>query len=210
MRLFYSAGSPFARVVRIALLETGLDDRVTKQEIPRQRLYSPESDVLAINPVGRVPTLALDDGTILTESKLILDFIDAMNPGHKLLPRDGSDGWRILSEMGQAMGLLDGIITWMRALQQPSPQGAQDIIAKETVRARRTADALEIAIADGAFAGAINAAQIVLGTALGLVDVRMLSWQWREGRPRLSAWYDKIAARPSFCGTVPPPFANPL
>jgi integrase len=102
MRLFYSVGSPFARVVRIALLETGLDVRVTKQEVTRVRLYSPESEVLAFNPVGRVPTLELDDGTILTESKLILDYIDAFNPGPKLLPRDGSDGWRTLAEMGQA------------------------------------------------------------------------------------------------------------
>ena len=92
MRLLYSAGSPFARLVRIALLETGLDARVTKHEVTRARLYSPESDVLALNRVGHVPTLELDDGTILTESKLILDYIDALNPGPKLLPRDGSDG----------------------------------------------------------------------------------------------------------------------
>ena len=73
MRLFYTVGSPFARIVRIALLETGLDARVTKQEVIRQRLYSVESVVLAFNPVGRVPTFELDDGTILSESKLILD-----------------------------------------------------------------------------------------------------------------------------------------
>src|SRR5262245_54909843 len=91
MRLFYSAGSPFARIVRIALLETGLDENVTKQEILRERLYSPGSDVLTVNPVGRVPTLVLDDGTILTEASLILRFIDAMNPSRRLLPFDGSD-----------------------------------------------------------------------------------------------------------------------
>ena len=55
-----------------------------------------------------MPTLELDDGTILTESKLILDYIDALNPGPKLLPRDGSDGWRTLAEMGQTLGLLEG------------------------------------------------------------------------------------------------------
>jgi glutathione S-transferase len=65
--------------VRIALLETGLDERVAKHALSRQRLYSPESDVLAFNPVGRVPTLRFDDETILTESKLILDFIDGLN-----------------------------------------------------------------------------------------------------------------------------------
>jgi glutathione S-transferase len=204
MRLFYSAGSPFARLVRIALLETGLDACVTKQELTRARLYSPESDVLALNPVGRVPTLELDDGTISTESKLILDYIDAFNPGQKLLPRDGSDGWRTLAEMGQALGLLEGIVTWMRALLPPEPQRAVEAIARESVRVNRAADALEGAIPRGAYAGPLNAAQIVLGTALGLVEPRLPVWKWREGRSNLSAWYDVIAARPSFRATAPP------
>ena len=204
MRLLYSAGSPFARLVRIALLETGLDAFVTKQELSRARLYSPESDVLALNPVGRVPTLELDDGTILTESKLILDYIDAINPGPKLLPRDGSDRWRTLAEMGQAMGLLEGIVTWMRALMAPEPQRAVEAIAREAVRVNRAADALEGAIARGAYAGRLNAAQIVLGTALGLVETRLPVWQWREGRPGLSRWFDAIAARASFRTTEPP------
>jgi glutathione S-transferase len=205
MRLFYSVGSPFARLVRIALLETGLDASVTKQELTRARLYSAESDVLTVNPVGRVPTLELDDGTILTESKLILDYIDALNPGPKLLPRDGSDGWRTLAEMGQALGLLEGIVTWLRALTPPEPQRAAESIARESARVNRAADALERAVAQGAYAGRLNAAQIVLGTALGLGEPRLPVWKWRERRPRLSGWYDAIAARPSFRMTEPPP-----
>ena len=204
MRLLYSAGSPFARLVRIALLETGLDARVTKHEVTRARLYSPESDVLALNPVGRVPTLELDDGTILTESKLILDYIDALNPGPKLLPRDGSDGWRTLAEMGQALGLLEGIVTWIRALVPPEPQRAAAAIAREAERVNRAADALEHAIAHGSYAGRLNAAQIVLGTALGLVGPRLPVWKWRERRQDLSRWYDAIAARASFRMTQPP------
>lgn len=204
MRLFYSVGSPFARVVRIALLETGLDARVVKQEVTRVRLYSPVSEVLAFNPIGRVPTLELDDGTILTESKLILDYIDAFNPGRKLLPRDGSDGWRTLAEMGQASGLLDGIVTWMRALLPPEPQRAPAVIARETERVNRAADALEQAVINGAYAGPINAASIVLGVALGLVERRLPVWKWRARRSGLSAWYDAIAARSSFQSTVPP------
>jgi len=58
--------------------------------------------------------------------------------------------------------------------------------------------------ARGAYAGRIDAAQIVLGTALGLVERRLPVWKWREGRPRLSAWYNAIAARPSFRMTEPP------
>ena len=204
MRLLYSAGSPFARIVRIALLETGLDERVTKQELTRARLYSAESDVLALNPVGRVPTLELDDGTILTESKLILDYIDALNMGPKLLPRDGSDGWRILAEMGQALGLLEGIVAWLRGLMPPESQRATATIEREAMRVNRAADAIESAVTRGAYAGRLNAAQIALGTALGLVGPRLPVWKWREGRPNLSRWYDAIAARASFRATEPP------
>ena len=159
---------------------------------------------MVLNPIGRVPTLELDDGTILTESKLILDYIDALNPGPKLLPRDGSDGWRTLAEMGQAWGLLEGIVTWLRALLPPEPQRAVETIARESVRVNRAADALEGAIARGAYAGRLNAAQIVLGTALGLVEPRLPAWKWREGRPGLSGWYEAIAARTSFRTTEPP------
>lgn len=204
MHLLYSAGSPFARIVRIALLETGLDARVSKQEVTRERLYSAESEVLAFNPVGRVPTLQLDDGVVLTESKLIIDYIDAVNQGVKLLPRDGSDGWRTLAELGQASGLLEGIVTWMRTLRTKQPEGVAVVIARESARVNRIADGLDIAVANGAFAGSINAAHIVLGSALGLVEPRLPVWKWREGRSSLSRWYDAIAARPSFRSTVPP------
>lgn len=204
MRLLYSPGSPFARLIRIALIETGLDPRVTKQELTRARLYSPESDVLALNPIGRVPTFELDDGTVLTESKLILDYIDALNPGPKLLPRDGSDGWRTLAETGQAFGLLEGVTTWLRAQMPPEPQRAEHTIAKESLRVNRAADALEVTIARGAYAGPLNAAQIVLGTAMGLAEIRLPVWTWREERPGLAGWYDAIAARPSFRATQPP------
>jgi glutathione S-transferase len=186
MRLLYSAGSPFARLVRIALLETGLDTAVIKQELTRKRLYSPESDVLTRNPVGRIPTLELEDGTILTESKLILDYVDVLNPGPKLLPRDGSDGWRTLAEMGQALGLLEGVITWMRALMPPEQQRAVESIARESMRVNRTADGLEQAVARGAYTGRINAAQIALGTALGLVEPRLSVWKWRACQPGMT------------------------
>ena len=63
--------------------------------------------MLRFNPVGRVPTLELDHCTVSTESKLILDYVDACNAGAKLLPRDGSDGWRTLAEFGQPLGVLE-------------------------------------------------------------------------------------------------------
>lgn len=205
MRLLYSAASPFARIVRIALLETGLGAGVTMRELTRPQLYSPESEILTINPIGRVPTLELEDGTILTESKLILDYLDAINPGPKLLPHDGSDGWRTMAEAGQAMGLLESIVAWLRVYREPESQQPTGLVTREATRANRAADALEAAVVSGAYSGPINASQIVLGVALALIEPRLPMWKWREGRPHLSAWFDTIAARPSFRATTVPP-----
>ena len=204
MRLLYSGGSPFARIIRIALLETGLDPAVSKTELTRAQLYSAESDVLPLNPVGRVPTLELDDGTVLTESKLILDYIDAINPGPKLVPLDGSDSWRTLAEFGQALGVLESVTVWLRARALPEQQRPLETIARENVRLDRAAQSINDGIAGGAYGGPLNAAQIALGTALGVAEKRLLVWDWRNGRSHLSEWYDAIAARPSFRATEPP------
>jgi glutathione S-transferase len=202
MRLFYAPASPYARIVRVALLETGLDGQVRKQEVT---LRDPGSALLPFNPVGRVPTLELGDGTILTESLLILSYLDTLHAGPPLLPRDGSDRWRILAEMGIAAGMLEGIVTWSRGLRHPENERSPGVIALETTRVNRTADVLERAVAAGAYTGPIGASQIVLGCALGWIDPRHPIWHWREERPALAAWFNAIAARPSFEQTAPLP-----
>jgi glutathione S-transferase len=200
MRLFYAPASPYARIVRVALLETGLDGQVRKQEVT---LRDPASALLPFNPVGRVPTLELGDGTILTESLLILSYLDTLHAGPPLLPRDGSDRWRTLAEMGIATGMLEGIVTWSRGLRHPENERSPSVIALETTRVNRTADVLERAVAAGAYAGPISASQIVLGCALGWIDPRHPIWHWRDERPALAAWFNPIAARPSFEQTAP-------
>jgi glutathione S-transferase len=202
MRLFYGLPSPYARMVRVALLETGLDGQVRKQEVT---LRDPESALLPFNPVGRVPTLELDDGTILTESLMILCYIDTLHDGRPLLPRDGSDRWRILAEMGTAIGMLDGIVTWSRELRRPENERSPGVIRLETTRVNRTADMLERAVAAGAYACSISASKIALGCALGWIDPRHPIWHWRDERPALAAWFNEIAARPSFEQTAPLP-----
>ena len=128
MRLFYAAASPYARIVRVALLETGLDAQVGKQEVT---LRDPNSALLPYNPVGRVPTLELDDGTILTESLLILNYLDTRHAGRPLLPRDGSDRWRTLAEMGTASMRLS---TWSG---RSKPQGSTGRLMSLSAQSRR-------------------------------------------------------------------------
>lgn len=202
MKLFYVPGSPYARMIRIALLETGLAPRVAMDE---STLRDPASTILPYNPIGRVPTLVLADGTVLTETLLILGYLDGLHDGAPLIPRGGSDGWRGVAELGRAMGMLDGIAVWNREMRRPEHERSPGVLALETTRANRAADAMQQEVAAGAYAGPIDAAQIALGCALGYCERRHTLWRWREGRPVLAAWFDALAARPSFAATVPPP-----
>ncbi len=199
MKLFYSSGSPYARIARIAVREMGLDGSIEEIEVT---LRDPNSSLLPYNPGGKVPTLQLDNGTILNESMLVLIYLDTQHVGRKLLPMDGSDGWKTLSELGRAYAFLDAVTVWNRELR--FGQSAPGVIALERARADRAADGFEAALADGAYSGPLDAGQIVLGAALENFARRHKVWDWQTGRPRLVGFLADIAARPSFTATVQP------
>jgi glutathione S-transferase len=169
-------------------------------------LRDPNSGLLPFNPGGKVPTLQLYDGTILNETLLVLSYLDTQHGGGRLLPMDGSDGWRTLADTGRAIAFLDGISVWNRELRFGLK--APGVIAIESARAERVADALERALGEGHYQGppngSIDAAQIVLGAALENTARRHKVWIWRPGRPLLSAFLEEIARRPSFAATVQP------
>jgi glutathione S-transferase len=199
MKLFYASGSPYARIVRVVIRELGLGDKIEEVEVT---LRDPNSTLLPYNPGGKVPALQLDDGTVINESLLVLGYLDTRHGGRKLLPMDGSDGWKTLSELGRAYAFLDAVTVWNRELR--FGQGAPGVIALEKERADRAADALEAAVTAGGYAGPLSASQIVLGATLENFARRHKVWDWRAGRPHLSGFLDTIAARPSFTATVQP------
>jgi len=199
MKLFYASGSPYARIVRVAVRELGLSGTIEEVEVT---LRDPSSALLPHNPGGKVPALQLDDGTVINESLLVLSYLDTQHCGRKLLPMDGSDGWRTLSEMGRAYAFLDAVTVWNRELR--FGQSAPGIIALEKERANRAADALEAEVANGGYSGPLNASQIVLAATLENFARRHKVWDWRVNRPRLLAFLDAITARPSFTATVQP------
>jgi len=144
--------------------------------------------------VGRVPTLVLDDGTVLTETLLILVHLDRLHDGAKLMPGAAAG----LAELGRSMGLMDGIAVWNRELRRPVEERSPAVLALEEGRANRVADALEGAVPHDA------TARLALACALGYCERRHPAWRWREGRPALSGWYDDMAASKLFQATLPP------
>jgi glutathione S-transferase len=194
-QLFYSAGSPYARVCRMALREGGLTERIEEAETT---LRDPAAVMLPHNPVGRVPALLLEDATTLTETTLVLSWLDRMGSTPRMLPEDASG----MAAYG-LLGLLDVVAVWNRELRRPEHERSPGVIALEEMRASRLADALECDVAAGGYAG-LDAGFLTLAAVLGYGEQRHTVWRWREGRPALSAWFSAAAARPAFQETLPP------
>ena len=195
-QLFYSEGSPYARICRMALREGGL---VAKVREVITTLRDPSAVVLPYNPVGRVPTLVLGDGTTLTETTLILGWLDRCGSQPAMMPDDAPG----LAAYGRVVGLLDGVAVWNRELRRNEAERSGSVLALELARANRVADALERDVAHGAYA-TVDAAFIALAAVLGYAERRHSVWKWREGRPGLEQWFAVASRRPSFRETLPP------
>ena len=200
MKLYVTPGSPYARMARIVVLEKGLQERV--EIIPAQTRVA-DSPYYGINPSGRVPYLVCEGGLALEESAIICDYLDRLD-GKPALDLPGGDrSWEAQRLEALARSLLDGLSVWLREVLRPENERSANVIRHETERARRMIDAWEREIGHPVMQGALNLAQITLACALGL-QVRNPGFRWRVGHPKLCAWFDRIAARPSFTATAPP------
>lgn len=200
MKLYITPGSPYARIVRVLILEKRLQDRV---EIIAAKTRSTDSPYYRINPSGRVPYLVRDDGVGLEESALICDYLDCLDGAPAFALPAGDAGWEARRLEALARSFMDGLSVWLRELVRPPNERSPTTLIHEVQRSERMADLWESEISHALMGGALNLAQITLACALGLED-RNPGLHWRPGHPRLSAWYDRIAARPSMVATLPP------
>ncbi len=194
--LFFSENSPYARICRMALRERDLSAQI-KETVTALR--DPQAVVLPHNPTGRVPALLLPDGTTLTETTLILQWLDQQGTQPAMMPADPKG----TAAYGRALGLLDGIAVWNRELRRPENERSPSVLKLEAVRADRIADALERDVAGGAYAK-IDMGTLALLAVLGYAERRHRSWSWRSGHEALEQWFEERSNRPSFIETIPP------
>lgn len=200
MKLYITPGSPYARMARIVVLQKGLESRVETIVAKTRVAHSPYYEV---NPSGRVPYLISDDGVGMEESALICAYLDHLDGRPALGLPGGDQSWEARRLEALARSMLDGLSVWGREILRPENERSPGVIEHERDRARRMADLWEREIDHSQMRGALNMAQITLACGLGL-EARNPGFLWRPGHPRLSEWFDSIAARPSFTATAPP------
>ena len=185
-------------MVRILILEKGLQDRV---EIIFAKTRTAGSPYYEINPSGRVPYLVRDDGVGMEESSLICAYLDRLD-GTPTFDLQG-EMWESRRAEALARSLLDGLTVWLRELYRPENERSPTVIRHEMARSERLLDLWEKKEIDHpALDGRLNMVQLTLACALGL-EARNSDFRWRAGRPKLTAWFERITARPSWAATAP-------
>jgi glutathione S-transferase len=193
MKLFSQTHSPYARQVRVLAIEIGVADRieVTHHETsPTLR----NDAVFAVNPLGKVPALVLDDGLVLFDSSVICDYLDGLHRGSRLIPPSGRVRPLALRLQAIAHGITDAG-SWVRheTQRRPEPYRYRTMAEGQTQKLLAAYDFLE---REPSLEGTLHLGQIALACALSWIEFRDLPG-FREAHPRLAAWYDRFSERPS-------------
>ena len=201
MKLFHNVASPFVRKVRVLAAETGLSSRIELV----QSVFTPvqpDQELFASNPLGKIPTLLLYDGTALYDSRVICEYLDSLHEGPRMFPAEGSARWAALTRQAQGDGILDAAVgaRYELALRDPSRQWPE-WIENQRQKYRRALDALEAESA--ALGGALDIGVITAACALGYLDFRYPDEGWRDTRPGLAEWYAAFRERDSMRTTAP-------
>jgi glutathione S-transferase len=205
VKLFVTPASPWVRRVRICILELGIADRFeyVQTRWPHSwgtRTVDMPADFTAATPVMRIPALVTDEVT-LTDSHSICDYLDEKFGNHRLLPREGVARWRGLAAIAIANSVIEAQIMRRAETLRSGPERSDDFIAKMRDRTFRCLAALERDHLPG-FGATFDLAQITTAVACGYDEWRY-GPDWRAAAPKLAAWYDTVAQRPSLKATEP-------
>jgi glutathione S-transferase len=195
MKLLYQTHSPYARKVLVMAHEVGLADRIQvihQETSPTQR----NDEVYALNPLGKVPVLVAGD-LVLFDSIVICEYLDGMHGSARLIPDAAAERFPALRMQSLAQGLCDaGIALRWETERRPEALRYPPLRDGQTAKLIAGYDFAEKERLDGP----LHIGHIALATALSWLEFRNLP-SFREGRPRLVAWYDAFAARPSMLAT---------
>lgn len=198
MILRSSPPSPFGRKVKIAMHHLGLADRI---RVEMTDTTDPSDSIRAQNPLGKIPALILDDGTVLYDSPVIMEYLDALAGGGRILPREGDERWRVLTLHALGDGIMDAALLqiYERRYRDEATHNARwlELQAGKVARGLAVLNAAPPPLT-------ADMGTIALACALGYLDLRF-DGVWRKDYPALETWLTGFAAAvPSFEMTAPP------
>lgn len=199
MKLLHAGLSPFVRKVLVAAIETGQRDKIELETVAITPA-NPGETLPAVNPLGKLPCLVLDDGTSLFDSRVICRYIDTLHDGPTLYP-EGAALWSRLTLEAMADGMMDAAVLMAYEVRlRPEEQQSTDWLEAQWGKVTRAMAHLEANIE---LLDTPDMASIAVGAALGYIDFRHDARNWRSQTPKLAAWEAEFAKRPAMQATAP-------
>jgi glutathione S-transferase len=199
MKLHWSPRSPFVRKVMIVAHELGLTDRFDRVRTVAATTR-PHPELMQDNPLSKIPTLVLDDGTVLYDSRVICEYLDGLDGRHTMFPADGPARFTALRRQALGDGALDFLLLLRNERERPQPSPVH--VAAYSTKKQSVLGSLERE-ADGLAGTPFNIGHVAIGTALSYLDFRYADEDWRTPHPRIARWHRDFCARPSVRATEP-------
>jgi glutathione S-transferase len=196
MKLYYTPLKGLIHKVQVVAIEKGLYDSIEARPcIP----YEQWDELTAANPLSKVPTLVLDNGTPIYGGHVIYEYFDSLKPEPQLFPRDGAARWTELTRLTLGDQLFDLSSQRQFEINRPDDHIRPEYRDRIEAAIKRGLDQANADCAD--YAG-LTVGQISIACALKYHDWQhergILPWDWRDERPAMLAWYDRFTDRPSF------------
>ena len=197
MKLYHSPTSPFVRKVMACAIMHGLDRQIT---LVATDAHASPADLVADNPLSKVPCLVTDDGFALYDSPVICEYLDEISQDIPMLPPKGAMRWRALKLQALGDGMMDAAVARLLDSRRPSDPAREAAMARQKAIVERCLDRLEAEVP----AVHPDLGTLTLACALGYLDLRFAADSWREGRPMLAAWFDRMSEIEALARTAPP------
>jgi glutathione S-transferase len=202
MKLIGSLTSPFVRKVRVVMLEKKLSYSLQIQDMWAHDQPDP------LNPLGKVPCLLLEGGASIYDSSVIVEYLDALSPGSRLIPAGGRERAEVRTWEALADGVVDALVamrlenTWSGRTPE---QRSERWIERQKAKVHAGLAAMAAGLSDKAWCCGtqFTLADIAVGCAFGFLDLRFPDILWRQDHPGLAKLSEKILMRSSFIETAP-------
>jgi glutathione S-transferase len=202
MILIGSLTSPYVRKVRVVAAEKRLELQLQLEDV-----WHAESRITQLNPLGKVPTLVMEDGGTVFDSRVIVEYLDQLTPVHRMIPDKGRARIEVRCWEALADGLMDAsLLARLELTTRPEAQRSQAWIQRQLNKVESALHAMAQGLAENEWCcdGKYSLADVSVGCALSDLDLQFPQLDWRGDHPDLDRYAKKLFRRQSFIDTAPP------
>lgn len=200
MKLIASLTSPYVRKIRIVLAEKKIDC-----DLVLDSPWVEGNQVVAVNPLGKIPVLVLDDASTLYDSRVIAEYLDTVAPNSRLIPASGRERINVKRWEALADGILDAAVAAFLESKRSDGERSPAWIERQRAKVNQALKVMSDDLGElpWCHGNSFSLADIAVGCALGYVSFRLGDIPWSEQYPNLAQLYEKLMQRPAFAETVP-------